>query len=461
MDYPKSTPGIGLVDGRFVDENQTTGQPGSLIPAAWANALMTELLAVIKAAGIVPSEEDNAQLLRAIQTMAASDYKKSVRCATTGPIALSGLQTIDGVALAAGDRVLVKDQAAASQNWIYTVAAGPWVRAQDANESAECTPGHLIPVQAGTANKLTVWQLTNTEPPVIGATALGFRLVIGKQGTTLADYGITDAYTKAQTYSQTEVNELLIGVVKPQGSRAAPSNLRVSTTGSSSLVLVTADEVTVASVAGDYRTLTGVNVTINCANAGANGLDSGALQALTWYPVWIIWGPAGTAGVISLSYAAPTLPAGYTHRARVGAVPTDGTANKYPLNLIQLGRNAQYKIGGNVSQLPKMASGIQGNPVTPVWAPVSTAAFFPPSAAAVHVSLYCSGAATSTILAPSNTYGAVNATSNMPLVNISNSSQNANLNNYMARIVPEGANLYYASNAGVSHLSAVGWEDNL
>jgi len=219
MDYPKSTPGIGLVDGLFVDENPATGQPGSLIPAAWANALMAELLGVIKAAGIVPSEDDNAQLLHAIQSMALSDFKKSVRCATTGPIALSGLQTIDGVALAAGDRVLVKDQATASQNWIYVVSAGAWVRAQDADESAECAPGHMIPVQAGTANKLTVWQLTNTDTPVVGDTALAFRVVIGKQGSTLADYGIGDAYTKAQTYSQAQVDALLKNVnTMPIGS---------------------------------------------------------------------------------------------------------------------------------------------------------------------------------------------------------------------------------------------------
>lgn len=235
MDYPKSTPGVGLVDGLFVDENPTNGQPGSLIPSAWANALMAELLGVIKGAGLVPDEDDNAQLLRAIQSMALSDFKKSVRCATTGPIALSGLQTIDDVQLSAGDRVLVKNQASASQNWIYVVSAGAWVRAQDADESAECAPGHLIPVQAGTTNNLTVWQLTNTEAPVVGTTALTFRVAIGKQGTTLADYGIGDAYTKAQTYSQAQtysraqVDELLLSVATSTGlvahfARPTPPN---------------------------------------------------------------------------------------------------------------------------------------------------------------------------------------------------------------------------------------------
>lgn len=226
MDYPKSTPGIGLVDGLFVDENPTNGQPGSLIPAAWANALMAELLGVIKGAGIVPDEGDNAQLLRAIQTMAASDYKKSVRVATTGAVALSGLQSVDGVALVSGERVLVKNQADPAQNWIYVAAAGVWQRAQDANENAECSPGHLITVQAGAQGAGTVWQLANTEQPAVGVDSLNFRLLFGKTGVasgsyrkldvdlfgrvisgsnpdTLAGNGITDAYTKSQ------VDELL------------------------------------------------------------------------------------------------------------------------------------------------------------------------------------------------------------------------------------------------------------
>lgn len=221
MDYPKSTPNVGLVGGKFVDENTATGQPGSLIPAAWGNAVTDELLAVIAAAGLAPSEGDHGQLLKAIQITAASDVKRTVRVATTGAIALSGLQTIDGVAVVAGDRVLVKDQAAGAQNWIYTAAAGAWVRALDANESAECTPGHLVIVESGTANAGSIWQLSNTSRPTLGTTALVFAKVFGKSGvaagsyrqvtvdaqgrvtagvnpTTLAGYGITDGATKSE-----------------------------------------------------------------------------------------------------------------------------------------------------------------------------------------------------------------------------------------------------------------------
>jgi hypothetical protein len=54
-----------------------------------------------------------------------------VAAATTANITLSGAQTIDGVAVVAGNRVLVKDQTNAADNGIYIVAAGAWTRATD------------------------------------------------------------------------------------------------------------------------------------------------------------------------------------------------------------------------------------------------------------------------------------------------------------------------------------------
>lgn len=69
MDYPKSLPGIGLIGGKFSDANPVTGTPGSWIAAAWANALMDELLGVITDAGLTPSEEDNGQVLKALKAL--------------------------------------------------------------------------------------------------------------------------------------------------------------------------------------------------------------------------------------------------------------------------------------------------------------------------------------------------------------------------------------------------------
>ncbi|MBX8522183.1 tail fiber protein [Pseudomonas cichorii] len=73
MDYPKSVPSVGLVNGKFVDENTVSGAPGSLISASWGNAVTDELLAVIQAAQIEPSEGDLDQLLEAIRYIVQDD----------------------------------------------------------------------------------------------------------------------------------------------------------------------------------------------------------------------------------------------------------------------------------------------------------------------------------------------------------------------------------------------------
>nr|WP_029978238.1 phage tail protein [Pseudomonas sp. PH1b] len=67
MDYPKSVASVGLVNGKFVDENPVTGQVGSLISSEWGNAVTDELLNVIRAGGKQPAEAEHDQLLAAIQ----------------------------------------------------------------------------------------------------------------------------------------------------------------------------------------------------------------------------------------------------------------------------------------------------------------------------------------------------------------------------------------------------------
>ena len=76
-------------------------------------------------------------------------FKKSVKVATTANITLTAPQTIDGVSVVAGDRVLVKDQTTASQNGIYIVAAGAWTRATDADASSE-VGGAIVNADQGT-----------------------------------------------------------------------------------------------------------------------------------------------------------------------------------------------------------------------------------------------------------------------------------------------------------------------
>lgn len=102
------------------------------------------------------------------------DAKQSVRAATTANITLSGVQTIDGVVLTVGDRVLVKDQTAAAQNGIYLAAAQGWTRAADADNGSKLSSGARVSVDEGTGNAGSVWFLSTTGSINVGSTALIF-----------------------------------------------------------------------------------------------------------------------------------------------------------------------------------------------------------------------------------------------------------------------------------------------
>lgn len=76
MDYPKSVPSVGLVNGKFVNEDVVAGLPGSLIPATWGNDVTDELLNVVKSAGLEPSETDATQLLQAVKKLSQAGEDK-------------------------------------------------------------------------------------------------------------------------------------------------------------------------------------------------------------------------------------------------------------------------------------------------------------------------------------------------------------------------------------------------
>ncbi|MBT2869759.1 phage tail protein [Chromobacterium violaceum] len=126
---------------------------------------------------------------RIAEELAKLDGKPSVRAATTAPIALAGLQTVDGVVLQLGDRVLVKNQAAGADNGIYVAGTGSWARAADANISLEVTPGLFVAVEQGAANGGSIWQLLDAGAPVtLGKTPLSFERVSGRTGVTAGSY---------------------------------------------------------------------------------------------------------------------------------------------------------------------------------------------------------------------------------------------------------------------------------
>ncbi|KPA92708.1 phage-related tail fiber protein [Pseudomonas asplenii] len=97
MDYPKSVPGVGLSNGKFVDDNPITGAPGSLIPASWGNLVTDELLSIVQAGGLEPSEAAHDQLLTAIRTIIQSSLPPEKVRTTLAEYGITNAYTKDEV----------------------------------------------------------------------------------------------------------------------------------------------------------------------------------------------------------------------------------------------------------------------------------------------------------------------------------------------------------------------------
>ena len=120
------------------------------------------------------------------------DVKNSVRVATTANGTLSSAfangQTVDGVTLATGDRILLKNQSTGSQNGIYTVnASGAPTRATDFDADSEVTGGTFFFVEEGTVNADNGFVMTNDGTVTVGTTALTFTQFSGAGQVTAGD----------------------------------------------------------------------------------------------------------------------------------------------------------------------------------------------------------------------------------------------------------------------------------
>jgi hypothetical protein len=117
------------------------------------------------------------------------DPKASCVAATTANITLSGTQTIDGVAVIVGDRVLVKNQTLPQNNGIYIVAASTWSRSLDMDAWAE-VPNAFTFIEDGTTQADTGWVTTASAGGTLGTTPIPFVQFSGA-GTYTAGTGLT------------------------------------------------------------------------------------------------------------------------------------------------------------------------------------------------------------------------------------------------------------------------------
>lgn len=104
-------------------------------------------------------------------------FKAPCRVATTANIALTGTQTIDGVAVVAEDRVLVKDQTDASENGIYICKATGWQRARDFDGTDDVVKGTRVYVHSGSVGSGS-YVVTTADEIEIGTSDIAFAVTI-------------------------------------------------------------------------------------------------------------------------------------------------------------------------------------------------------------------------------------------------------------------------------------------
>jgi hypothetical protein len=139
------------------------------------------------------------------------DYKESVRVATTENIGIQSElineATIDGIEVATGDRVLLKNQTDASENGIYVVvASGVASRSEDADEDSEVTSGLTTYVSEGTNNGGKVYTLNTVDPIVLDTTELSFVQTGGSESYTAGDAIAFSGSTINVKYDDSTIN---------------------------------------------------------------------------------------------------------------------------------------------------------------------------------------------------------------------------------------------------------------
>lgn len=194
------------------------------------------------------------------------DVKASVLVSTTANITLSGTQTIDGVAVAVGDRVLVKNQTTASGNGIYVVAAGAWTRATDADTWAKLVSAFVF-VEKGTVGADTGWVSTIDTGGTLGSTAVTFSQFSGA-GTYTAGTGLT------LTGTQFSITNTAVTA----GSYGSAANTLVATVNAQGQL--TALSATAIAIANTQVSGLG---TMSTQNANAVAITGGSITNLTTF----------------------------------------------------------------------------------------------------------------------------------------------------------------------------------
>lgn len=218
------------------------------------------------------------------------DVKDSVRAATTANITLSNTQTVDGVSLQVGDRVLVKNQDSAEDNGIYLVASTAWTRATDFDNTpgTEVSGGAFVFVEEGTTNADSGWVLTNNGAVTIGSTGLTFAQFSGA-GQIVAGAALTKTG-----------NQLDVAVAANGGIEISADALQLKSSVAGNGLTYTDGVIDVVGTT-DRITVSANAIDISTSYVGQSSINTlGTVTTGTWNATTVGVGYGGT-GVTSLT----------------------------------------------------------------------------------------------------------------------------------------------------------------
>ncbi|PUB43239.1 hypothetical protein [Pseudomonas sp. GV047] len=308
-----NNPSADYPQGSFKNRTAPSAKDGSYLEQDWANDKEGFFQSLLSAAGLEANGSVDkvgaSQLFDALQRL--KQTQSGTAFPTTGPSAALVLTPSPAIAAyAAGQRFRVKfNRASTGTDTVNISGLGPKPLKQYDSAGAKVSAVFAID------------QLADIE------------------------YDGTDAVLLDQLPSNNAV-----------AIQGAFKNLQVSASGSSNFVSVSADQIILADTTGKNLLAQSVNVGASTIVVGVNGRDlAAAATPATWYSVWVISNGTTTSCLLSLSATSPTMPSGYTFKARVSWARTD--ASLFPLRFNQFGRTARYDVGANVPSFPGVTSG--------------------------------------------------------------------------------------------------------
>ena len=224
--------------------------------------------------------------------------KGACKAGTLTNITLSGLQTIDGYSVLAGNRVLVKNQGTSSENGIYIASASAWTRAVDMDVWAEVPGAYTVVLNGSQAN--TAWVSTSADTGTINVTPITFVQFSGVStyyagtGLTLASntFSISNTGVTAGTYGSD--SRSITQVVNAQGqitniydqpiaiANTQVSGLGTMSTQNANAVAITGGTIDTATIGQTTAGLiTGTTITANTQFTGAGTGLTGTAAGLS------------------------------------------------------------------------------------------------------------------------------------------------------------------------------------